>query len=345
MKPDLWKLYEQMLYSRLFEQKVAQLWKQGLISGEMHLGIGEEGIAAGVAAHLQDGDALALDHRGTPPLLMRGVSPSLLLKEFLGFNDGICSGKGGHMHLFSPEHLAASSGIVGASGPAAVGLALAARYLRPGNLSVAFFGEGSVNQGMLMESFNLASAWQLPVLFVCKDSEWSISTYSAGLTAGNLNERLRSFGLPVLEVDGSDVEAVWVAAAEAVEYIRRGNGAYFLLARCYHPEGHFLGDPIVRLTRSPWRESRKVVPAIMKSLFRRGGAPFRKRVEGLFMFLSNVARASRANRQTSLDPVIKTRNKLADQPNRLEDLELRVKRAVAEVVNGEVETLERVRYA
>jgi pyruvate dehydrogenase E1 component alpha subunit len=118
MNPDLWDLYRQMLRSRLFEAAVMRLWREGKISGEMHLGRGEEAIAAGVVAHLQDGDALALDHRGTAPLLMRGMDPVLLLREFLGRADGLCAGMGGHMHLFSPSHLAASSGIVGAAGPA-----------------------------------------------------------------------------------------------------------------------------------------------------------------------------------------------------------------------------------
>ncbi|MEJ2267197.1 MAG: thiamine pyrophosphate-dependent enzyme, partial [Anaerolineales bacterium] len=155
---DLWDLYRQMLRSRLFEQSVQELWEAGKISGEMHMGIGEEAIVAGVVCQLQEGDAMALDHRGTPPLIMRGVDPVLLLRELLGRPDGLCRGMGGHMHLFSRKHLAASSGIVGASGPAGVGFALAAEYLRPGNVAVAFFGEGSVNQGMMMEAMNLAAA-------------------------------------------------------------------------------------------------------------------------------------------------------------------------------------------
>src|SRR4030042_416765 len=134
----------------------------------MHSGTGEEAIIAGVVTQLREGDAMALDHRGTAALLMRGVDPVLILRELLGRPDGLCGGMGGHMHLFSPAHLAASSGIVGAAGPAAVGFALANLHLRPGKVAVAFFGEGATNQGMLLESWNLAAAWKLPVLFVCK---------------------------------------------------------------------------------------------------------------------------------------------------------------------------------
>jgi TPP-dependent pyruvate/acetoin dehydrogenase alpha subunit len=158
-----------MLKSRLFEEAVAKLWHDGLISGEMHLGTGEEAVVAGVVSQLREGDAMALDHRGSAALIMRGLDPVLIIRELLGCPDGLCGGMGGHMHLFSREYLAASSGIVGAAGPAAAGFALAANRLRPGSIAVAFFGEGSMNQGMLMESMNLASAWNLPVLFVCKD--------------------------------------------------------------------------------------------------------------------------------------------------------------------------------
>lgn len=153
---NLWQLYEQMYRSRLFEEGVQALWEQGHISGEMHQGLGEEGVVAGIVCQLRDGDAMALDHRGTPPMLMRGVEPRLLLLEFLGRSDGLCQGMGGHMHLFAPELLVASSGIVGASGPAGAGFALAAQHLRPGRLAVSFFGEGAINQGMLLEAMNLA---------------------------------------------------------------------------------------------------------------------------------------------------------------------------------------------
>jgi hypothetical protein len=119
MSPDFWSLYELMFKSRTFEEAVRQIWKDGKISGEMHLGLGEEAIVAGIISQLIEGDAMALDHRGTPPMVMRGVDPVALLREFMGQPDGLSGGMGGHMHLFAPDKLAASSGIVGASGPAA----------------------------------------------------------------------------------------------------------------------------------------------------------------------------------------------------------------------------------
>ena len=119
--PDPWHLYQQMLRCRSFENEVMRLWQDGAIPGEMHLSMGEEAIVVGIVDQLIDGDALALDHRGTAPMLVRGVDSTLLMKEFMGRTDGLCMGRGGHMHLFSPLHMAASSGIVGASGPAALG--------------------------------------------------------------------------------------------------------------------------------------------------------------------------------------------------------------------------------
>ena len=167
---DLLDLYRAMARARAFELLQAELWEQGLISGEMHLGTGEEAIAAGITAHLEPGDAVALDHRPTPVLTLLGVDPVRMLKEELGREDGLCRGNGGHMHLFSKEHLAASSGIVGSSGPLAAGFALAAKHLRPRSLAVAFFGDGAANQGVLMESLNIAALWKLPLILVCENN-------------------------------------------------------------------------------------------------------------------------------------------------------------------------------
>lgn len=328
MQPDLWSLYRQMLRSRLFEAVVRRLWNAGSISGEMHLGMGEEAIAAGVVDHLRDGDALALDHRGTPALLMRGVDPVALLREMLGRPDGLCRGMGGHMHLFSPEHLAASSGIVGAAGPAAAGFALAAQHLRPQALSVAFFGEGAMNQGHLLEALNLAAAWKLPAIFVCKDSGWAITTRSAEQTGGDLVERAAGFGVPALRVDGLDVEAVWHAAGEAVERARSGGGPTYLHARCVHLEGHFLGDLLLRMARQPVRAMAPMTGPLTRSLIARGGAPFRQRVGSMASTLALVRQSSRENTAPQDDPLRRARRKLLDDRERLKALEDEVSREI-----------------
>lgn len=331
VQPDLWSLYRQMLRSRQFEELVKEFWEKGEISGEMHLGIGEEAVAAGVVGQLCDGDAMALDHRGTPPLVMRGVDLLLLLKELLGCQDGLCGGRGGHMHLFSEEHLAASSGIVGASGPIATGFALAAQYIRPGNIAVAFFGDGAMNQGMLMESLNLAAVWQLSVLFVCKNNRWAISTRSEHLTAGSILERARSFGMPACEVDGTDVEAVWRAAEEGIARARNGGGPSFLLTHCPRYEGHFLGDSMMRILQAPGREIGHIAGPLARSFFGIKGTTVEKRMNSLFALASTISHATNSRRRRGNDPLDNARQKLRDDAERLAEIERSVDREITQV--------------
>ncbi|MBC7246764.1 MAG: thiamine pyrophosphate-dependent dehydrogenase E1 component subunit alpha [Actinobacteria bacterium] len=267
MKVNGEPLYRQMARMRFFEEALADLWERGLISGEMHLGVGEEAVVAGVTAHLEEGDAMALDHRSTPPLVARGVDLVSLFLEMLGDAQGLCGGWGGHMHLFSREHLACSSGIVGSSAPLGAGFALAAQHLGRGKVAVSFFGEGAANQGMLLESLNLAAAWKLPQVFVCKDNRWAITTRSRAVTGGDLVRRARSFGMPACRVDGTCVEAVWEAAGRAVRRARAGRGPSFLLATCPRPEGHFLGDPLLRVYREPLKQTLEIGPPLLRSLF------------------------------------------------------------------------------
>lgn len=331
MQADLWTLYRHMLRSRLFEEAVAVFWHRGFISGEMHLGMGEEAIAAGAVLQLRDGDAMALDHRGTPPMLMRGVEPLLILRELLGRPDGLCGGLGGHMHLFSPKHLALSSGIVGSSGPAAAGFGLAANYLRPGSVALAFFGEGAANQGMLLESFNLAVIWKLPVLFICKDNDWAITTESATVQAGDLVHRAQSFGMPAVQVDGADVEAVWEAAGEGIDRARAGEGPSFLHARCRHFESHMLGIQTARVARNPATEAGLMIP-LLRSAASRSGAPLRERINSLRKF-AGLARSTRKElRAKEDDPLRRTRQKLAGDESRLRQLEDAITQEIEAVI-------------
>ena len=330
---DLWSLYAKMLESRLFEEGVARLWQDGLISGEMHLGTGEEAIIAGVIAHLQEGDTMALDHRGTAALLMRGEDPVSLLQEMLGRSDGLCGGMGGHMHLFSKKALAASSGIVGAAGTTAAGFAVSAQYLHPGSIAVAFFGEGAVNEGMMMESMNLAVAWELPVLFICKDDGWAITTRSARVSGGDLNARAIGFGLPVVEVDGCEVDQVWEAVRVAVERARSGRGPTFLHARCVHLEGHFLGFPLTRVVRDPLGEMPKIAVELTGSILRRGGGRISERLAGLKEVIAAVLSTLRDPcRDPAYDPVQRVRKRLLSDVVRLQELENQIEQKVSAAI-------------
>jgi pyruvate dehydrogenase E1 component alpha subunit len=275
---------------RVFEETAANLWAGGLISGELHLGIGEEGIVAGVVDHLTEGDALALDHRSTPPLVGRGANLESLFLELLGHPDGIGGGCGGHMHLFDRTLLTASSGIVGASAPTACGFALAHQHLRPGRVAVAFLGESAVNQGMVMEAFNLAAVWRLPVVFVVKDNGWAVSTRSSRMTGGNPIRRAAAFGMPAVKIDGSDTVEVWKAARSVIQRARSGKGPGYLHATCHRPHGHFEDDPVLRRVGEP-----RVLAEDARQLLRaaRGtGQPVGARLAGLAAVARTIAAAA-----------------------------------------------------
>ncbi len=329
MEPDRLGLYRLMLTSRLLEEALAELWRAGLISGEMHLGIGEEGIVAGVVDHLDDGDAIAADHRSTPPLVMRGVDMAALAAECMGREAGLGRGLGGHMHLMSRDHLAAASGIVGASGPLACGFALAHQRLKRDRVAIAFFGEGAMNQGMLLESLNLAACWRLPVLFVCKDNGMAITTPSARVTAGSLPDRARALGVPAHEVDGADVEAVWRVAGEAIALARRGRGPSYVQASCVRPEGHFLGDPLLRLVRHPAAELGQRAGPLLKAVTRRTGGGLGQRASSLGTITGMVARAAGMRGR---DPLRRLRGRLAASRDDLARLEDEVGATVATAV-------------
>lgn len=322
-----------MKKSRRFEDAVTKLWQDGLISGEMHLGTGEEAIIAGIVSQLQPEDAMAVDHRGSAPFLMRGVDPVLLLREMLGYEDGLCGGQGGHMHLFSKEHLAASSGIVGAGGPTAVGFALAAQLLRPGSIAATFFGEGAMNQGMLMESINLAAAWNLPVLFVCKDDGWAITTEPGSTTGGDLGERVRGLGANYIEVDGLDVELVWKAAHRAINRLRAGKGPTFIRARCVHFEGHFLGLQLLRMIRNPLKELPRIVGPLVKSFVQPGGGSFRERLAGARIVINAIIATLRdPRRQSSNDPLERLKKILMSNPDRLNEVDSRIEAEISTIL-------------
>ena len=329
----LWEQYTLMKKSRLFEEAVAQLWQGGLISGEMHLGTGEEAIIAGIVSQLAPGDAMAVDHRGTAAFFMRGIDPVALLREMLGREDGLCGGQGGHMHLYSKEHLAASSGIVGAAGPSAVGFALAAQSLRPATVAVAFFGEGAMNQGMLLESINLAAVWNLPVIFVCKDDRWAITTQPQEAIRGDMGDRVRGLGVNYVKVDGLDIEAVWSAGQQAIERARNEGGPTFLHADCVHLEGHFLGYELLRVTRRPFKELPKMSIPVMGAFFHYGGGNLRERLAGMKLIFLKLWSTMRDPREdASNDPIIPLRNRLMYEAGRLNDIDHKAQMEISAVV-------------
>lgn len=301
--------YRTMVRMRSVDEVLVAAWADGLVPGEYHSGIGEEGINAGVVMHLAGHDAMALDHRNTAPLIGRGADPESLMLEVLGSQDGMNGGHAGHMHLMEPDLHAAADGIVGSSGPLAVGHAIAIVRLHPGRIAVAFHGEAAMNQGMLMESYNMAVAWNLPVVFVCKNNSWSITTHSPDVTGGDIVDRARSFGLAVEDVKGDRVQDVYKAAGRLVNRARNGDGPGFLHAKCHRPGGHFEGDPIVRILKHPRAQASDVGPAIIDSVRRRSGGTRRSKAAGIGELTKRGTLAARDwTLRARMDPVRRARS-------------------------------------
>src|SRR5690349_7763496 len=217
-KETLLSLYRVMLVIRRCEEQLAKSYAAGLIHGACHTYVGEEAIATGVCAHLRPDDAVFSTHRGHGHALAKGVPPRELFAELFGRAAGCSRGRGGSMHLFAPEiGLMGTSGIVGPCILQAAGAGYSFKLLKTGQVAVAFFGDGAVNNGAFHEGLNMAGIWKLPVLFVCENNQFATEV-PFRYAAGNASVALRgaAYGLPGVEVDGNDVSAVYSAADEAV---------------------------------------------------------------------------------------------------------------------------------
>jgi len=238
-------LYERMLTIRRFEEQAIALFERGHIRGNVHPCIGQEAVSVGVCANLRRDDYMTSTHRGHGNCLAKGADPRLMMAELLGRKTGYCKGKGGSMHIadFDGGNLGAN-GIVGGGFPIATGAGIGIQNRGTDQVAVCFFGDGAANQGTFHESLNLAALWKLPVLYVCENNQYALSTplrESAGLP--ELSERARGYGIPGIRVDGNDVLAVYAAAGEAVRRARAGEGPTLLDCLTYRFFGHFTGDP------------------------------------------------------------------------------------------------------
>lgn len=241
--PDLLRCYEQMLLIRRAEERLSAEFAAGNIPGSVHLYIGQEAVAAGVCAQLGDRDYVTSTHRGHGHFLAKGGDLNAMFAEIWGKREGVCGGMGGSMHVADVSRgILGANGIVGAGMAIATGAAYGARLDGgrdgDGKVAVCFFGDGAANQGVLMETLNVAALWQLPLVFVCEDNTFSEFTPSRDITAGRLGDRARAFDIPVIEVDGNDIGAVWEATAVAVERARGGGGPSFVHAHTYRIHGH-----------------------------------------------------------------------------------------------------------
>jgi pyruvate dehydrogenase E1 component alpha subunit len=236
-------MYRQMLAIRLFENQVNELYTRALMPGLAHLYIGEEAVAVGVCETLQRTDYITSTHRGHGHCLAKGASPDRMFAELLGKEAGYCKGKGGSMHIADPTtgNLGANAIVCGSAG-IATGAAFSAKRLRNGQVSVCFFGEGALGQGVLYEVMNLAQLYKLPVIYVCENNLYTEYTHFSETTAGDILARASAFGLEAAAVDGQDVRAVYAEAHQLAERARRGDGPAFLLCHTYRYHGHHVGD-------------------------------------------------------------------------------------------------------
>jgi 2-oxoisovalerate dehydrogenase E1 component len=254
------ELYRQMLIIRRTEEQLARAHSQGLVHGACHTYVGEEAIAVGVCAHLDIHDAVFSTHRGHGHALAKGVPPREVIAELLGRVTGVSHGRGGSMHVFSPEvGMLGTSGIVGPSILMAAGVGYAFRLAKSERVSVAFFGDGASNNGAFHEGLNMASIWKLPVLFVCENNQYATEVPFVSV-AGNpdVSARGPAYGMPTVAVDGNDVLAVHAAAAEAVRRARAGDGPTLLACTTYrtrpHSEGMRDGGYRTREEVEEWRQ-------------------------------------------------------------------------------------------
>ena len=238
------KMYHTMRLIRAFEESAVSYFKKGLVIGNMHMYVGEEAVATGVCQALTQEDYVASNHRCDGHLIAKGADINQMMAELMGRQGGNCGGRAGKMHQSAPEvGFMSANGIVGASLTLGTGHALYCSMFAPGRVSVAFFGDGGGNQGAFHESLNLAAVWKLPVVFVCENNHYAISTSIETSTAlGSFYQRAAGYGIPGMKVDGNDVLQVYQAARQAVERARQGLGPSLIECDTYRFRGHHEGD-------------------------------------------------------------------------------------------------------
>ena len=240
-------LYRTVRLIRRFEERAIELVRSGVIPGGIHPYLGEEAIAAGVCAALRADDLITSTHRGHGHVLAKGADPVRMLAELAGRETGLNRGRGGSMHAADVSAgICGANAIVGASAAIAAGAAWWHQRAGHDRVAVTFFGDGALNQGVLLEALNLASLRRLPVIFVCENNQFATSTRIQDSTAGTITGRAGAFGIPAETIDGMDPEAVLAAAAGAVARARAGAGPAFLECLTYRFDAHHTWEHIAR---------------------------------------------------------------------------------------------------
>lgn len=258
------KLLKYMHLSRKFEEKVQYYFSLGMIHGTTHLSIGEEGAAAGSCLALEEADKVFASHRGHSHAISKGIDINKMMAEIFAKETGVCKGRGGSMHIADKDKgVMGANGILGPSLPLACGVAFAQKRRKEDAISVAFFGDGASNEGAFHEAMNLAAVWNLPVLFVCVNNTYGMSTHiSKAMKDTDIAKRAIPYDMRAIDVDGNDVLAVYEAVKDARKYIVDGNGPVLLVEHTYRTSGHSKSDGNLYRTKEEINEWKEKAPII-----------------------------------------------------------------------------------
>ena len=276
-KEQLMSFYETMIRIRRFEEETFEFYKKGLMAGLAHLYLGEEAIATGVCAALNEEDYIGSTHRGHGHLVARGADTDRMMAEILGKKTGYSNGKGGSMHIMAMDKgILGANGIVGGEIPIATGAAYSAKYRGTDQVAVSFMGDSATNEGTFHESINMAAAWDLPCIYVIENNLYGISVDIRDVTnTPDLAVRAQAYNIPGVVVDGMDVVAVYEAAQKAVERARKGEGPTIIECKTYRWQGHHVGDPATYRKRKSETEKedwmkKDPIPALKEAVLKAG---------------------------------------------------------------------------
>lgn len=276
-KEQLMSFYETMIRIRRFEEETFEFYKKGLMAGLAHLYLGEEAIATGVCAALNEEDYIGSTHRGHGHLVARGADTDRMMAEILGKKTGYSNGKGGSMHIMAMDKgILGANGIVGGEIPIATGAAYSAKYRGTDQVAVSFMGDSATNEGTFHESINMAAAWDLPCIYVIENNLYGISVDIRDVTnTPDLAVRAQAYNIPGVVVDGMDVIAVYEAAKKAVERARKGEGPTLIECKTYRWQGHHVGDPATYRKRRSETEKedwmkKDPIPALKEAVLKAG---------------------------------------------------------------------------
>ena len=269
------ELHRMMMLIRLFEEALEEMFSRGLLHGTMHLSIGQEATAAGACLALDKKDLITSTHRGHGHCLGKGAEPYKMFAELLGREDGYCRGRGGSMHIadLSNGNLGAN-GIVAGSLTISVGAALSFQLQKKENIVLCFFGDGAVNEGSFHEALNLASLWNLPVLFLCENNQYGMSMASEKAVAGeSIASRGQSYGIESIQIDGNDVEAVYESVSSCKDEILANKRPKFIEAVTYRYRGHSKSDRNLYRTSEEinfWKDEKDPIKRYIGKLLEQG---------------------------------------------------------------------------